>query len=301
MKMQEFKYGVEIETTGLDRAKTAEAVRSVVGGQIAHEGGAYDCYSVTDLSGRKWKIVHDASLIDAPMELRAEVVTPILLWNDIPQLQEVVRAIRRAGGRATNSCGIHYHVERAPFNAIQLANLIKIVYKQENLLIHAFGIRPDRLARFTRPTDPRVIENIERNKPRTMEALNRAWYGHYNPAPDHYDRSRYHILNLNPVFNGATWEVRAANGSLHAGKIKAGLILCLALAAKALNSRAASSQQRPYCEASAKYDFRVFLVSGLGMIGEEFKNVRMHLLENMPGDAAFKTPRRQTETATPTV
>ena len=297
MRMQDFRFGVEVETTGALRGKIAEAIKSVVGGTVRHVGGAYDAWECTAMDGKKWKVVHDGSLIDAPMALRAEVVSPILVWDDIPQLQEVVRAVRRTGANATNSCSVHYHVEKAPFNAKQLANLVKIVYKQEKLLIHAFNIRPERLARYTQPTDPRVIENIERNKPRTMEELNRAWYGTYNPAPGHYDPSRYHILNLNPVFNGQTFEVRASNGTLHSGKIRAGLVLCLALAAKALKSRAASSQQRPYNEASAKYDLRVFLVSGLGMIGDEFKNVRKHLLANMPGDAAFKTPRRQTVTA----
>ena len=39
------------------------------------------------------------------------------------------------------------------------------------------------------------------------------------------------------------------------------------------------------------------MVSGLGLIGDEFKNVRKHLLANMPGDAAWKNGRPQrTET-----
>ena len=80
-------------------------------------------------------------------------------------------------------------------------------------------------------------------------------------------------------------------GCLHSGKIRAGLTLCLALAAKALNSKSANSTKKPYNPTSAKYDFRVFLVCGLGLIGEEFKNVRQHLLEKMPGDAAWKNGR----------
>ncbi len=36
---------------------------------------------------------------------------------------------------------------------------------------------------------------------------------------------------------------------------------------------------------SAKYDFRTFLLR-LGLIGDEFKTARKHLLAAMPGDAA---------------
>jgi len=75
--------------------------------------------------------------------------------------------------------------------------------------------------------------------------------------------------------------------------VRAYITLCLALAAKALNGRAASSHKRAFDPACAKYDFRVFLLR-LNLIGEEFKAVRKHLLANMPGDAAFKKGRPQT-------
>ncbi len=52
--------------------------------------------------------------------------------------------------------------------------------------------------------------------------------------------------------------------------MKAYVQLALALAAKARDSRAASSKRREFNAATAKYDFRVFLL-GLGMIGDEFK------------------------------
>ena len=66
----------------------------------------------------------------------------------------------------------------------------------------------------------------------------------------------------------------------------------LALAAKGLNGRAASSRKREFRPESAKYDFRVFLLH-LGLIGDEFKTARKHLLSAMPGDAAFKRGRPQ--------
>jgi hypothetical protein len=87
---------------------------------------------------------------------------------------------------------------------------------------------------------------------------------------------------------------------LHAGRIKAYVQFCLALAAKALNARSAASRKRDFNAQSAKYDFRVFLL-GLGLIGEEFKTACQHLMANMPGDAAFKNGRpRPAVTATET-
>jgi len=85
--------------------------------------------------------------------------------------------------------------------------------------------------------------------------------------------------------------MRAYAGSLHAGKVKAAIQFGMALFAKALNTYAASAKKRKYDEASAKYDFRVFLISALGMKGDEFKTARKHLLALMPGDSAFKYGR----------
>jgi hypothetical protein len=69
------------------------------------------------------------------------------------------------------------------------------------------------------------------------------------------------------------------------------------VAAKALNGRAASSRKRRFDPQSARYDFRVFLLH-LGLIGDEFKTARKHLLAALPGDAAFKRGRTKPKTQT---
>jgi hypothetical protein len=292
MNMQDLKWGIEIETVKIERRKAAEAVQSVVGGTISYEGGVYDCYSVTDLRGRKWKVVRDASLTSVPSHLQSEVVSPVMTFDDIPQLQEVVRALRKAKAKCHSCCGIHIHVESAPFSAKKLANLAKMVYKNEELYIHALGIRESRLANYTRRMDEGFIRRLDRENPQTMDDLNRALYGRLNRNPHHYQTERYHILNLHNAFYANTVEWRAANSTLHAGKIKSYIYLVLALAAKALNSKAASSKKKEFNPASAKYDFRVILLS-LGFIGDTFKTARKHLLANMPGDSAWKNGRPQ--------
>jgi len=64
-----------------------------------------------------------------------------------------------------------------------------------------------------------------------------------------------------------------------------------------LNGRAASSRKRNFDPQSARYDFRVFLLH-LGLIGDEFKTARKHLLAALPGDSAFKRGRPKPETQT---
>ena len=102
-------------------------------------------------------------------------------------------------------------------------------------------------------------------------------------------RSPYHLLC--PAAHNRWFEA-----TLHAGKVKAYIQFVLALATKALNGKAASSRKREFNPESARYDFRVFLLH-LGLIGDEYKTARKHLLAAMPGDAAFKHGRPEAQTA----
>jgi len=133
MDLRELRYGIEIETVKRTREQIAWAIHSVVGGHVRHIGAptCYDPWEVEDLLGRKWKVVNDASLTNVPSNLRAEIVSPVLTYNDLEQLQEVVRAIRRAGGKINKQCGIHIHIDAEPFDGRKLGNLVKVVYKQE--------------------------------------------------------------------------------------------------------------------------------------------------------------------------
>ncbi len=299
MNLQDLRFGIEIETVGQTRAMVAEAIKFVVGGTISRHGGyGYEpTYHVEDLAGRTWKVVHDGSLISVPAHLRAEVVSPVLTYADLDQLQEVVRSLRTVRAKVDAKCGIHIHVDAAPFDAKQLCNLAKLVYKQEPLILHALGISAERLSSYTKPIDPAFITKLEQQRPQTKDALNVLWYGHSNHNPTHYDQTRYHGVNLHNVWYRGTIEFRWFEATLHAGKIKSYVQLVLAIAAKALNARSAASAKREFDPASAKYDLRVFLLR-LGMIGAEFKTARKFLLENMPGNGAWKHGRPQATTTT---
>jgi hypothetical protein len=289
--MKTLRFGIEIETVGLNREKLARAIHSVVGGTVTNE---YRSWRITDARGRRWQVVPDGSLSGG--ENSGEIVSPVLGYDDIDELQNVVRAVRTAGAKADPSTGIHIHIDGSRFDAKSVTNLVKLVHKQERLLEHALGVSEQRLARYCRPIDAGFIQRIEARRPKTMQEVSDAWYGYRNTSPQRYDQSRYHGLNLNSLFFRGTIELRYFNGTLHAGEVKAYVQLALAMAAKALSSKAASSKRREFNPATAKYDFRVVLLH-LGLIGDEFKTARLHLTKKLAGSAAWKGERRDRRAA----
>lgn len=83
----------------------------------------------------------------------------------------------------------------------------------------------------------------------------------------------------------ATYEFRLFNGTLHAGKIRSYIVLCLAISHQALTQKSASAR-RTHTD-NEKYTFRCWLLR-LGLIGEEFKNCRMHLMKALDGNSAWR-------------
>ena len=281
--LRDLRFGIELECGGIPRERAAQAIHAVVGGRLVSG-------TVHARDGRMWKVVHDGSLTGWPSEWRCELVSPILTYCDLEELQQVVRALRHTGAKVDQCCGIHIHVDASLFDGRQLAKLARLTYQQEPLIYAALGISAERAARYAKPTDPDFIQRLARRHPQSQADVRRLWYGCQVMHPARHQATRYRGVNFHAVFTKGTVEFRYFESSLHAGKVKAYIQFVLAVAAKALNARAATSRQRVYDPASAKYDWRVFLLR-LGLIGDEFKTARKFLLSLMPGDAAFKYGR----------
>lgn len=174
-------FGTELEYTNISRERAARAIHTVVGGTVRYTGGSYDEWTVIAPDGRHWKAISDGSLTDRATS--AEVVTPLLKWDDLETLQAVVRALRHAGAKTPDCTSQHVHVGIADFDARQIANIARIFYKQEELILKAAGTLERRLQHYTRRTDRAFIERLEKAKPTTRDALNRAWFGYANPPP----------------------------------------------------------------------------------------------------------------------
>lgn len=119
-----------------------------------------------------------------------------------------------------------------------------------------------------------------------MEKFKQAWYERTDGSGQHYHWTRYYALNLHAVFSKGTLEWRCFESTLHAGKVRANITLALAISAQAINLKCTHIQKTVITE-NPCFTFRTFLLR-LGLIGEEYKNVRKHLLSNLEGDPAWR-------------
>ena len=287
------KFGVEIECTGLTRAAAAKAAQKVLGGNLNHFGGSYDSYHVWDGKNRKWQFMSDASIRCTNKEgspasklHSVEVVTPILEYEDIPLLQEVVRAVRKKGGVCNESTGIHIHIDGAPYDAQKIRNLVNIFASKEDMLYKALMVNARRET-YCAKSEKRFVEQMNKVKPKDMETVKRLWYGDSREHNGHYDNSRYRCLNLHSLFQHNNFEVRAFNSSLNAGVLRAYISLVLAVSSQALTQKSASP--RVTQSDNPKYTFRCWLIR-IGLNGDEFKNCRKHLLSHLEGNCAWLHP-----------
>ena len=290
------KFGIEIEMTGFTRSQAAKAMAKVLDGSVEHEGGSYDKYVVTDSKNRKWAIVYDGSINcynsngdRASMSYSVEMNSPVLEYEDIPLLQEVVRALRRTGGvTGPRYCaGTHIHISADDYTPQQIRNLVNIFASKENFLWDALQVSSARES-YCHKMDKQFIEDINRKKPKDMEEIKRLWYhGRMSEQFQHYSNSRYVICNLHSFFQHGHYEIRAYNGSLHAGEVRSQIVLALAISNAAMTKKYCS----PHVSQSdnMRYSFRVWLLN-LGLIGDEFKNCRTHLLKHLEGDIAWRHP-----------
>ena len=270
MDLKDQKFGIEIELTGISRSRAAEVAAQHFGTSSYYVGTYYDTYAAKDRQQREWKFMSDASIkaqrkegknrFDASPEYRTEMVSPICRYEDIVTVQELIRKLREAGAFANKSCGIHVHIDASPFDARTLRNITNIMAAKEDLIYKALQVSVARQHRWCQPVEQRFLDDLN---------------------------SRYHCLNLHSVFQKGTVEFQLFNGTVHAGKIKAYIQFCLAIGAQALNQSCAS--RRKTVTENEKYTFHTWLLR-LGLIGDEFKTARGHLLEHLDGCIAWKDP-----------
>ena len=293
--MRTQRFGIEIEMTGITRKKAAEVIAEYFGTESFYLGTYYKTYGAKDRQGRTWKATYDSSIIaqkksrgrtvQAADEYKCEVVSPILTYGDMADLQEIVRRLRHSGAFVNSQCGIHIHVDAGRYTPQTLRNLVNIIASKEDILYKALRIDPARM-RWCKKTNERLLEAINRRKPQTMEALKDIWYaGSTRGRDEHYNDTRYHGLNLHSTFTKGTVEFRLFNSTTHAGEIKAYIQFCLAVSHQALTQKKASA--RKTVTDNEKYAFRCWMLR-LGLSGDEFKTCRLHFLKHLEGNSAWR-------------
>ena len=297
MDMKDQRFGIEVEMTGITRGAASRIAAEYLQGRPEDVGSYYDTYSAIDQQDRQWKFMNDASidaqrksgtrLVHASEEYRTELVSPICKWEDIETIQGLIRELRANGAITNDSCGIHIHIDASLFDANTLRNITNIMASKEDLIYKALQVSVSRQHRWCKPVDNRFLEELNRRKPQSLDQVSRIWYNGESRSDIHYDDSRYHCLNLHSVFQKGTVEFRLFNSTTHAGKIKAYIQFCMAISAQALNQKCASRTKTQ--TTNEKYTFRTWLLR-LGLIGDEFKTARLHLLDNLDGCIAWKDP-----------
>lgn len=302
--MKEQTYGVEIEMNHISRENAAKLAAGFFGTnryEYTAARNGYYAWSAWDEQGREWKFERDVS-ISGPESEKTEMVTPVLKYSDLETLQELVRALRKAGAISNPSqgCGVHIHVGASGHTAKTLRNLANIMAANEDLLVDSLRIDRGRISRYCRTVNENFLKQVNTKKPERIEDLADIWYtstGNSYGRNEHYNGSRYHMLNLHATFTKGTIEFRlfqfdnpsdGKKNGLHAGQLKSYIQLCLALSQAAKEAKSASPKKN--VTDNPKYAMRCWLLR-LGFIGDEYKTARDILTRNLAGDAAFRNGR----------
>ena len=303
-RMKEQTIGVEVEMNHITRDKAARIAADFFGtGRWENTAcrNGYSTWSAWDSQGREWKFQKDVSIAGCDAE-KCELVTPILKYEDIETLQELIRRLRKAGAisHAGIGAGVHIYIGANGHTPQSLRTLANLMASHERLIADALKIDNGRMNRYCRTVSPNFIEQINKKKPTTMAQLADIWYtsnGANYGRNQHYNDSRYHMLNLHATFTKGTVEFRLfqfdkptteKKNGLHAGQLKSYIQLCLALSQMAKDLRTASP--KPQQTENPKFAMRTWLMR-LGFMGEEFATARDFLTRNLEGDAAFRYGR----------
>lgn len=287
-------FGVEIELTGITRQQAAGIIANYFGTAPRYIGTYYKTWGAADRKNRTWKAMSDASIrtqrkvngrtVNANHDYSCELVTPILQYEDLEDLQNIVRALREAGAIANSSCGIHVHVDGANHTPESLTRLVNFATGRQDLFYEALQIG-DRADRWCQKMSPELLKAMK-NTVKAHGSMEATWYSPANDnyvggiSHEHYNSTRYHGVNLHAYFTKGTVEFRLFNGTTHAGKIKAYVQFCLAMSAWAIETdadRLFFKEVSHYTQEQKASLMNRVLKNRLGLKGAEFKTCRQHL------------------------
>ena len=279
VSLKKLPFGVEVEFTGMERRIAAEYLASFFGTSVTRPTFTYyDRYTVKDSKGRSWHIKSDGSIknpVDyykrpANDNYKCELESPVLTYQDIDTLQELIRGLRKDRYMVVNeSCGIHVHVG-GKYTPVAMKNIYNIIASHQKLLKRALNISSYRITGYCSYVTGSAYKDCD-NKSLNMKIVEDKW--------DNVENSRYKFINFSSFFNGKGVEFRCFNSTVHAGKLKSYIQLSLAICNYAMNT---DINVRPD-EKDMGHDrtkMRNFL-SKLGLTGSEFKTCRYHLTKNL--------------------
>ena len=320
-KAKKIGFGVEIEMSKIGIEDTVRLIARYYYDKYGHGinvwygGGYYKKWYCTDHKGRKWTGMTDGSSAGRLGSISCEMVTPLLNYEDIPDLQEIVRKLREAGAKsgAGYNAGVHIHVDggieingrtlttkEGGCTAKAIRNLINLINSHYHIIHKAVSVTARRDG-WCAQVESGILRRFNaENKPQTLKEAGIAWYGTErelnsvldDPAGSHYHSSRYQLLNVHSLWTGKGFEFRCFefHKGLHAGELKAWIQMCLAMVAYAKDVR--YSRPEPIDMTNEKYAMNSWM-KNMGLIGDEFSTCRKHMLKRLNGDPAYRNGRPQ--------
>ena len=280
-------FGVEIELTGITRRVAANVIAKFFGTRA--ETVARTSYKVVDRKNRSWNIVRDGSIAESPNgdAYKVEIVSPILTYDDIEIIQEILRKLREKGAKANSSCGIHIHVDGINHNATSIKNIIHFMTARQDLVYEALGVIESRQS-HCKKLDKELFAEVRKVKDLDIQKMENLWYSEANGGfsggqGGHYNSTRYNGINIHSFFYRGTVEFRLFNSTTHAGQLKAYIQFCLAVSALAISEpkKVSFRGTDEYTTAQKATLMNSVLTNRLGLVGAEFKTARTHLTKNL--------------------
>ena len=190
---------MKAQTIGVEitRQNAAKAAADFFGSSRVEYTAArnrYMTWSTWDSQGREWKFQRDASIKARTDEEKCEMVTPILTYDDIESLQELVRTLRRKGAKSdpAHMCGVHIHIGAAGHDAKSLRNLANLMASHEGLLTSAIRIDQSRIWRYCRTVNRDFLTEPEQDLALLQNGEQGFPYGTQpEKAPDHAGPRRH--------------------------------------------------------------------------------------------------------------
>ena len=159
--------GVEIEMNNITREKAARKVAEYFGTRAWNAASEYGYYSwaCKDGQGRVWKFQRDVSIYGPDAE-KCELVTPILTYDDIETLQEIIRLLRKAGAKSgpSRGCGVHIHIGKGDHTAKTIRNLVNIMAAHEQQIGRAIRIDAGRTGQYCQVVNHRFLDRLNRDR-----------------------------------------------------------------------------------------------------------------------------------------
>ena len=288
-------FGIEIELTGIKREEAAKVIAEYYHTQSFYIGTGYGTYGAKDSKGRTWQAMSDGSItttrkvrgtqVSADNSYSCEIVSPILQYDDLDDLQEIVRALRKIGAVANSSCGIHVHIDGVNHNNDSITRLVNFACARQDLFYDALNVGA-RADQWCHKTSGKLLTALKKDSIKTKSSLENIWYSPVNDGYTggvdhrHYNSTRYHGINLHAFFTKGTVEFRLFNGTTHAGEIKSYIQFCLAMSAWAVTAQTTKLYFKGCSDYTQEQKYTLMmnvLTKRLGMVGPEFKSARLHL------------------------